>query len=287
MSDAPGFQSIDAKLIYEPATLARPVDDARVDQLADSIAHVGLLHPIIVRPVKRFVAGIDGCDCYEILGGVHRFRAIFDKLKWKEVPVLIHTGDNLHAELVTIDENLMRTELSATVRAAQTYRRKEIYESLHPETAYGTNQHTRSRTGCDSSFATATAKATGRSVRTIQQDAELGERVSDEAMALISGTHLDGINYLKQLKNLSPAEQLAKVRADLAAPKKKAKTTKPPKLVVVPKDDDGEPETFQGLFARQKQDAIRVWQSWSPELQAWFRDFLAAEDVPAFIRRTA
>jgi ParB family chromosome partitioning protein len=45
--------------------------------------------------------------------------------------------DDLRAELVMIDENLVRSELVGAERAKQTARRKEIYETLHPETKQG------------------------------------------------------------------------------------------------------------------------------------------------------
>lgn len=89
-----------------------------------------------------------------------------------------------------IDENLCRAELSPAERASQTARRKAIYLELHPETA----QHvsgglSRQGTASDNlSFAVATAEAIGKNERTVQRDAERGEKVCDEALRLVRGT---------------------------------------------------------------------------------------------------
>lgn len=106
---------------------ARVVDEEIVAALADSMKAVGLLSPVVVRPV------LDGdCD-YELCAGSHR-RAAAVKLGWGEIQTTIVGGDALHAELVAIDENLCRSELSPAERAHYTERRKAIYLEKHPET---------------------------------------------------------------------------------------------------------------------------------------------------------
>lgn len=89
-----------------------------------------------------------------------------------------------------IDENLCRAELSPAERASQTARRKAIYEELHPETRLGENQHSRVRQLGEPSadrFTLETASAIGKSERSVQRDAERGEKVCDEALRLIRG----------------------------------------------------------------------------------------------------
>lgn len=94
------------------------------------------------------------------------------------VPALRLPRD-LRAELAMIDENLCRAELSPSERAAQTARRKAIYLELHPETGHG--KASPNKDDNLSSFAAATAEATGKNERTVQRDAERGEKVCDEA----------------------------------------------------------------------------------------------------------
>lgn len=109
-----------------------------------------------------------------------------------------------------IDENLCRAELSPSERAAQaaqTARRKAIYEELHPEVKHGTNQHSRSGQVVHS-FAEATAETVGKDARTIRRDAERGEKVCDEALRPVRGTSLDTGSYLDRLKKVDTADQV-------------------------------------------------------------------------------
>lgn len=80
----------------------------------------------------------------------------------------------------------MRAGLSASERAHQTARRKTIYLELHPEMAAGqaqaagmnATQESGGQVGHDvERFDVATAKATGQSERSVQRDAERGEKM--------------------------------------------------------------------------------------------------------------
>lgn len=200
---------------------ARQIDDAAVRGLVESIREVGIINPLRVRPVRRHVEGIED-DAYEVTAGAHRLRAA-RKLGLDSVPCLIVNDDDLRAELAMIDENLMRSELSPALRAQQTSRRKAIYEELHPETAHGGDRGASRQVGDLNDaerFSTETAAATGRSERSIQRDAERGERISERALSMVAGSHLDTGSYLDKLKKLGPSEQEARVQRELAAPRK-------------------------------------------------------------------
>jgi len=97
----------------------RPLDDAKVAELAASIAELGLLQPIGVRP--------DGTLVY----GYHRLEAC-KQLGWTEIPAVVVDGDDLRAELAEIDENLIRSELTVLEQSEHIGRRKRIYEQLYP-----------------------------------------------------------------------------------------------------------------------------------------------------------
>ena len=97
----------------------RPLDSAKVAELAESIAQVGLLQPIGVRP--------DGTLVY----GYHRLEAC-KQLGWTEIPAVVVDGDDLRAELAEIDENLIRSELTVLEQSEHIGRRKRIYEQLYP-----------------------------------------------------------------------------------------------------------------------------------------------------------
>jgi hypothetical protein len=58
-------------------------------------------------------------------------------------------------------------------------------------------------------------QATGMSRRAVQLYAEIGEKVAHDVIAQIRRTSLDKLTYLKTLKDLSHADQRAKVEYDL------------------------------------------------------------------------
>lgn len=187
---------------------ARAINDAAVSALAESIASVGLINPIRVR---------ERLDRWEVSAGSHRLAAC-QMLGLAEIECIVTNEDDLHAELSMIDENLCRNELSPAERASQTARRKAIYLELHPETAqHVAGGRARQETASDNlSFAAQTAKATGRDERTVQREAERGEKVIPEVIDMITGTKLDTGTYLDKLKRLPPNEQVAAAKRDLA-----------------------------------------------------------------------
>ena len=197
---------------------ARKINDETVRALMASVAELGFLNPLRVRAAQRHVDG-RLTDAYEVIAGAHRLTAAM-KLGLADVPCVVVDDDDLHAELAMIDENLCRAELSPAERAKQTARRKTIYEELHPETANGSNQHTRVGQLVQPSFADATAAAIGKDARTVRRDAERGEKISDGVLALVAGTDLDTGSYLDKLKKLGPREQEARVRRELAEKRK-------------------------------------------------------------------
>lgn len=206
--------SLPASHIY-PHGEARPIDRKKVAALAESIASVGLLNPVIVRKAMKIRHGRDA-EAWEILAGHHRYEACAVNLKWAEVPCVVREEDDLRAELIMIDENLCRAELSPAQCAYQTSRRKEIYEALHPDTrqhaAGGFAKH--GSASDNLSFADDAATKTGRDKRTIQRDAARGEALG-EALKDIAGTPLDKGVELDALAKLDPdqrAEVIDKVK---------------------------------------------------------------------------
>lgn len=57
------------------------------------------------------------------------------------------------------------------------------------------------------SFASETAKATGKDERSVRRDAERGSKVIGEVIDMITGTKLDTGTYLDKLKRLTPNDQ--------------------------------------------------------------------------------
>lgn len=105
VSSPPKFEivAID-RLMPTPDNRRKPISDASIRSLAQSIKGDGLLQPIIVREHPS------QSDRFEIRAGERRWRAC--KLAGlKEVPVVLRKLDNEQALAVTIAENLLRKDL--------------------------------------------------------------------------------------------------------------------------------------------------------------------------------
>ena len=138
-----------------------------IDELARSISKVGLLNPITVDPNHTLIAGL------------HRLEAA-KRLGWTEIECTVCGLEGLQAELAEIDENVVRTALSTIEYGELLERRKEIYESLYPETKAGVSQaagmnraigkHVNDKMSSTSrSFVRDTAGKLGVSVRTVER----------------------------------------------------------------------------------------------------------------------
>ncbi len=81
----------------------RDFDQASLSELADSITQLGVIQPILVRPIPS--------GGYQIVAGERRFRAA-QMAGLKEVPVIIREMDDRETDEVALVENLQREDLS-------------------------------------------------------------------------------------------------------------------------------------------------------------------------------
>ena len=190
---------------------AQPRDlvQANVDMLRASIEQVGLIQPIRVRPAGVIVRGL-GEQGFQIVAGHHRVAAA-RALGWTEIDAIVDTAEHLQAELMEIDENLCRAELTASQRAQAIRRRKQIWEALHPagiqvaqvgspEIGYGkppAQEH---------GFATSTASVSGESKTAINRHLARAEAIGDDLERVI-GTSLDKGVELDALAKLPEPER--------------------------------------------------------------------------------
>lgn len=186
----------------------RSVSRADVKVLAASIQEVGLLSPIAVYPVG---------DAYELVAGRHRIEAA-RSLGWTEIDAVLVDLEAVDREMAEIDENLVRRNLNAADTARQTARRKELYLRKHPETAQHVAGARASNTAqgkgdatADSavaSFSADTATKTGRSERSVREDAQIGESIPEDVFEAIKGTPIaDSKTDLLLLSRLPEQEQ--------------------------------------------------------------------------------
>jgi hypothetical protein len=148
---------------------------------------------------------------YWLVAGHHRFEAA-KKLKWQTIDCII-LEDGIEAdrtELIEIDENLMRAELTPAEHAHHIARRKEIYERLHPETKHGgapgkAGGGKQAKDPELRSFVVNTSRKTGKSRSTIAKAATRGKKV--KVLADIVGTSLDKGTEIDALAKLREDEQ--------------------------------------------------------------------------------
>ena len=91
-----------------------------VTELEKSIQTLGLIAPLVISSDNV------------ILAGARRYQALLN-LGHTEVAVLVVHGNALERELVSIDENLVRKDLSKIEIESQLRRAKVIYQELFPE----------------------------------------------------------------------------------------------------------------------------------------------------------
>jgi ParB family chromosome partitioning protein len=105
-----------------------------VEELAESIRAYGLLQPIVLRPFG---------EGYEVVAG-HRRLAAVHTLGWSDIPAVVRRADDGEAFLLTLVENLQRSDLSAREesRALETLVRergwstRQVAEAIKRSPAY-------------------------------------------------------------------------------------------------------------------------------------------------------
>ena len=90
-----------------------------VSELEKSIQTLGLIAPLVISPDNV------------ILAGARRYQAMLN-LGFTEAPVMVIDKNPLEKELISIDENLVRKDLSKMETESHLRRAKEIYQELYP-----------------------------------------------------------------------------------------------------------------------------------------------------------
>lgn len=182
----------------------RPLGD--IKDLVSSIKDVGLINPITLTPDLRLVAGLHRLEACRALG-------------WVEIPAIVLPLEKIQANLVELDENLARRELTVLERGELLVQRKALYEALHPETRRGTaggRAKAARRNGAPTneipSFAGAVARTTHLSPRTIQHEVAIVHAIPGDVRKKLRGTRLEDRKVdLMRLARLPHEEQRALV----------------------------------------------------------------------------
>jgi len=179
-----------------------------VAALAASIREVGLLHPITVTPERRLLAGL------------HRLAAC-RRLGWRMIDAVVVDVDELRTELVELDENLQRLDLTVLERGESLARRKQIHELLHPETkanvagAHGSNR-AQGRDAAEirsAAFASGAAARLGVTPRSVRMEIQIANALTSDVKEALRGTAIaDSKVDLLQLARAEPEEQRSAAR---------------------------------------------------------------------------
>ncbi len=92
-------------------------DQAKLEELAESIRQHGLAQPITVRPLPTGTAGLFGSQgpaatTYQICAGERRFRAISQVLRRPTAPCIVRVMDDEEASAIMLAENTGREDLN-------------------------------------------------------------------------------------------------------------------------------------------------------------------------------
>lgn len=179
-----------------------------VQKMAKSMAEVGLLSPITIDARQTLIAGLHRLEAAKLLG-------------WVEIECNVADLDGLQAELAEIDENFVRKDLSGIEYSDLLLRRKEIYESLHPETKQGMRNGQTVKNDKMSfleakPFTEDAAEKRGVSRRTIERDVQMAKNLSPAAKEIIkkSGAKITkkgamALSRLNEKQQKEAAEQIA------------------------------------------------------------------------------
>jgi N6-adenosine-specific RNA methylase IME4 len=208
------LMTVDLALL-RPSPWARPINQMHVAELAKSIVEVGVLRPPQVRAIGH------GGEIYEVIAGLHSIEAM-RTLGWKTARVIDRHVDDLLAELISIDENVVRHNLTPVQDAIAMARRKVIYECLYPQTKAGIagGKARQGAAGDNLSFAESTAKSTGKNRRTIERAAKRGADIVPDQLVKLVGTSLDKGDELDALAKLSQGPELDRLIDRAAAGEK-------------------------------------------------------------------
>jgi hypothetical protein len=253
----------------------RPLVTANVDKMARSIKELGLIQPIVVKPHAVSIGGLTE-QGFQIVSGHHRVAAA-RSLGWTEIDAIVIEGaGHLDAELIEIDENLCRSELTASQRTQYTARRKQIWEVLHPEEEVQPAESSPAPDAGNSEvapveppqfsgqlggarpqsqgFAAETAAVTGESKSKINKRLAVADAIGDTDLSRIEGTSLDTVVELAALAKLGTEERAALI--DRAQAGETVTARAPIAALVASEKPPGHSE--KGFFVPKKDDADRA-----------------------------
>jgi len=253
------LKKIPVDMIYAQPD-GRAVDQSSVDSIASSIKEVGLISPIYVREIVKVLKG-RASNVFRIVAGQHRLAAV-KTLGHEHIDAYVIARDvlDIEVELIEIDENLCRADLTAAQRADSVARRARIWEALQPvpvptqpveanpptsfsskksngttcpDTQPKVSKRGRVGEGRPPAFASETAALTGESKKSINRQLARANALGEDIKEVV-GTSLDKGVELDALKELPVKERKALIARAKAGEKVSARPVKASPKKVTP-----------------------------------------------------
>lgn len=241
----------------------RAPDMARVDSIAESIGDVGLMNPPAVCIRNDFLLH-DGeiCDAVPVLiYGHHRLLAL-QKRGEVAVECIVYDVDDLRAELMEIDENLARSELTPAEESAYILRRKQIWAEMKGTNTVRNSDENKGR-GRPKEFETELSEVTGSSRSVAYQKTKRAEELGPDITRIV-GTSLDKGVEMDALIKLPQDERAGLIERAASGEQVTARAPSQPKPVAADKALD---VIAKGIIAAVEPDEDaeeqRFWDFWA------------------------
>ena len=115
-----------SKISVNPNQPRREFDPVALQELADSIAEIGIIQPITLRQLSE--------DSYQIIAGERRYRASI-QAGLKSIPAYIRTADDENVMEMALIENIQREDLNPVEEAMAYQRLIKEYDLKQDEVA--------------------------------------------------------------------------------------------------------------------------------------------------------
>ena len=171
-------------------------DDEEMNTLIESVQTVGILSPLIVRP-------IESTEEYEVISGHRRLHAAV-KTGITEVPALIYALDRDSAAIAVVDSNLHREHILPSEKAFAYKLKMEAMKHQGTSSQVETKLRTDEEIAKDSGESRATVQ---RYIRLTNLIPELLEFMDEGKMAMSVGVELSYLDDQSQYDVLEQCEQ--------------------------------------------------------------------------------
>ena len=232
----------------------RPLNQTAIRSIAESFQSTGQISPIVVKKDHPMIGMPE--DRYMLISGNHRLSAA-ESLGWATIKASVVDKEThpIHLELIEVDENLCRAELTPAEKAMAVKKRKILWDSLREQQGNsGTQSSTIRGPGMPQGFATSTAAAIGMSKQKVNDYLRIADQLG-ELLDEIKGTEFDNKAKLLDLARLSHDARMAMLQAiGQKADRQEEKLKRTP----APPDPDKVMEKVIRLFSSLPSDYQRV-----------------------------